>query len=376
MAKYRTTAFFILCVYVHSISAGKLGKELSHLAHGAFTHLFNHHYVPTQSFGCSLEERKRQLELFKYDLGIEYRVHTKKDDVKTERRALMYFHPWGFLGLPNKRHTQLMKSYDVLPGDVITFNFPDGVWKGPLPIFNTSLGQISDVLPAIYTLNYVLEKTNLEAVDLFGYSRGGAVAVNMIAVLNDTTGQFDTALASIGISKAQRERMLRVVQKGSIVLNCPLIDGNATLNGYNGAVRFLAKNVTKYKENGLQCLQSAKTLANLKLNVLIHFQHNDKRVLNVNEADLYAAFAKHNPDSTFLVLGNDGGHVHSQESLASAIHRFYKDIGAAHNSKRAEQYSGQITRSQSKAGKLLQPTLSEVEPLISEYHASCAKKKR
>ena len=269
--------------------AGPLGKRLSHMAHGALAHVFNHHYVPTHRFFCSDADRKKQYELFQYDLGIEYQVPADQTSSRVHRRAILYLHPWGVLALPNKRHAQLMRYYDVLPGDVITFNFPDGVWKGLVPIFNSSLGQLSDVLPAIYTLNYAVEKYKLEAVDLFGYSRGAAAAVNMLAVLNDKQGDYDKVLAQIGITSDHKTKILNVIKNGSVILNCPIIDANTTLNSYSKPMQFLARKLMSYKEDGLQALESAQLLSDLKLNVLLHFQHNDTRVTNLKESDLYRA---------------------------------------------------------------------------------------
>ncbi len=354
--------------------AGQLGKKISHIAHGALTHLFNYHYVPTQRFYCSQEECKKQYELFQYDLGVELQIPKEPNAPRAYRRAIMYLHPWGVLALPNKRHAQLMKHYDVLPGDVITFNFPDGVWKGPLPIWHSSLGQISDVMPAIYALNFAVEKLKLEAVDLFGYSRGAAVAVNMLAVLNDKQGKYDKALEQIGIMKSDRVRLLKLIQSGSVVLNCPIIDTNTTLNSYSKPVQFLARKLTNYKDDGLQALQSAQQLAGLNLKVLLHFQHNDTRVTNLKEADLYRAFAQYSPTSTYLVLGDDGGHTHSQEALVNSIHAFYKKAGAAYNAHRADAYEASDTKGLQ--GLLLQPTIENAEEIISSFHASCEKKKR
>lgn len=312
---------------------------------------------------CSVQEVAHQRKLFGYNLEIEYQHGCGHYYHKTANRAILYLHPWGFIGLPHKRSSDLLRYYNVLPGDVITFNFPDAGWRLPFPFFYSSFGQISDVLPALYALAYAYDHFEVNAIDIFGYSRGGAVAINMIAVLHDTHGTYDEALAYIGIDTNKRKKLLEIIQKGSLVLNCPLADTNATMQMYSPVIRKFFSKVTQYKADGLQAIQSVQKLGGLTLNILVHFQYHDKRVFNIKDGDLYSAFKHHNPETTFLVLGNDGGHTHTQETLANTIHTFYKTIGAA--------YDPHFIREDA-ATYLLQPAIEQAEHVIQEFYALCA----
>ncbi len=370
----RTLFFVAAMVGISTYAKTSLSKKISYFCKGAAVHVLNHTCPNIASHLCPLSEQQKQLKLFGYDLGIEYHTHSDNRVFKPEKRAIFYLHPWGVVGMPNKKHAHLLKLYDVLPGDIITFNFPDGVWRAPIPLWYSSLGQLSDVLPALYALSYAYDTFGLKAIDIFGYSRGGAVAVNMLAVLHNKTGTYDTALAEIGITATKRKQLIALIENGSVVLNCPLIDGNVTLKKYSRTVQFLARTFTNYKHDGLQALQSAQLLSDLKLRVLLHFQYNDTRVTNQKEAELYNAFAQCNPDATYLLLGNDGGHVHSHDALSKAIHIFYKQVGAAYDGQLVQAYEESTRNNSGSVARLLQPVVEESKNLITSFHRSCRKK--
>ncbi len=311
------------------------------------------------------KEIAHQQKLFGYNLEIEYQDGCGHRYHKTPGRAILYLHPWGFIGVPHKRSSDLLRYYNVLPGDVITFNFPDAGWRLPFPFVYSSFGQLSDVLPAIYTLAYAYDHFHIRAIDIFGYSRGGAVAINMIAVLNDKAGIYDEKLAALGIDGEKREKLLETIKKGSLVLNCPLVDTNATLTMYSAFIRTFFSRVTQYKVDGLQALQSARSLADLAMPVLLHFQYHDRRVFNIKDGELYCIFKHSNPDATFLVLGNDGGHVHTHVTLAQTIHTFYKKIGAAYDPRFASE------KNFTENAQLLAPSLEDAERVIQEFYTHC-----
>ncbi len=374
MIFFERIIFFAAAMMVSTCAETSFSKKISYFCKGAAVHVLNHTCPNLATRLCPLSEKQKQLKLFGYDLGIEYHTHSDNRFFKPEKRAIFYLHPWGVVGMPNKNHAHLLKLYDVLPGDLITFNFPDGIWRAPIPAWYSSLGQLSDVLPALYALNYATDTFDLKAIDLFGYSRGGAVAVNMLAVLHDKSGTYDAALAEIGITSAKRKQLIALVENGSVVLNCPLIDGNVTLKKYSRTIQFLAHTFTNYKHDGLQALQSAQLLSDLKLQVLLHFQYNDTRVTNQKEAELYNAFAQCKLNTTYLLLGNDGGHVHSHDALSKAIHLFYKHVGGAYDTQQLQAYEEFTRNNQGSIACLLQPSVEESKQIIASFHRSCRKK--
>ena len=366
MKYYKTNRIILFLSLMPIILFSKMTfkERFTFLRRGAKTHLL----LPEKSIkriGCSFEEINKQRRLFGYDLGIEYQYGCGHRYHKTQHRAILYLHPWGIFGIPHKGSADLLRYYHVLPGDVIVFNFPDGGWRNKFPLSYSSFGQLSDILPAIYVLYYAYENFGLEAVDLFGYSRGGAVAINMIAVLYDKTGQYDNQLAYIGIDVNKRMKLLEIIQRGSVVLNCPLADTNATFNMYSTRIKDFLYRITQYQTDGLQAIESAQLLKGLKLNVLIHYQYNDRRVFNIKDAEFYVIFKQLNPETTYLVLGNDGGHVHTQRALASTIHVFYKKIGGAYDPLWMQKKGIDTTI------ELLQPDYNQAAKVIGDYYSLC-----
>jgi hypothetical protein len=136
----------------------------------------------------------------------------------------------------------------------------------------------------------------------------------------------------------------------------------------------LVAQLTRYNPDGLEALASTKFLKGLKLNILIHFQHNDRVVTNVNDAIFYQRLADHNPGSTFVVLGNDGGHVHSHKALRNSIHTFRRIYGASYYQPYDDSYQeiheAIVKNIDLQAGVLLQP-LKQAERCIAAYYAAC-----
>ncbi len=328
-------------------------------------------YSPTWQRGAipTCADQNAQKNLFNYNLEIEHIVDANSAIQTNQNRPTLVLHGWG----DTKNIAKLLKGLcDVLPGNVITFNFHD---RGVIipKIHHSSLGQLHDVLPALYTLKWARDRLNITEIDLFGYSRGAATVLNMIAVLNDKTGTYDKDLARLDIYAQERNSLLSMIQRGCITLNCPLSNANMT-----AAFRFkeYAPNLLKafarvghYQIDGLQALQSAEKFDGLKLNILLHFQNNDTIVSNQNEAKLYNRLAKHNPKTTYVVLGDNGGHIHTHAALAHAVHTFRKQFGSSYDPEYDTQY--QATESLlTDANKLLQPG-KQAKHVIAQYYNKC-----
>ena len=110
--------------------------------------------------------RKEQRALFGYKLAIEHIKETNTKLQITPNRPTLYLHGWR----DYKNSAKVLKKYfDVLPGDVVTFNFPDG--NGLISLLRkTNFGQMGDVLPAVYVLKWIKDSLNPSAVDLFAVS--------------------------------------------------------------------------------------------------------------------------------------------------------------------------------------------------------------
>ena len=127
-------------------------------------------------------------QLFGYPLDIEYLEEANPLVTVVDKHPTLFLHGWG----GSKQDAFVLKyQYQVLPGVVVAFNFPDA--HGFLSILSkTNLGQLNDVMVALYVLKQIQERQCPKAIDIYGHSRGGAVAINMIVVLADSSGAYDS----------------------------------------------------------------------------------------------------------------------------------------------------------------------------------------
>lgn len=352
-----------------SIKASK--KDLfGWMLQGMGIYFFNK-YEPHWKKGVqpNILQKKEQRKLLHYKLQIEHIVDTNPDHQVNHHRPTIYLHGWG----DTKDSAKLLKAFcDVLPGDLITFNFRDhGVLLPKLGYAN--LGQLPDVLSTIYVLKWTRDTLQAKEVDLFGYSRGGATLLNTIAVLSDKSGSYDKELNQIGVTLKDRQELLRMIEKGCHVLDCPLTDSNVTVSEFmqSKSEFWIAalEAFTRHKRDGLQGLASAGTFKGLRLNMLLHFQHNDTIVSNKNEAELYNRLSLHNPLTTYLVLGNNGGHLHSHAALAHTIHAFKRMYGSSYDPSYALQYYDQKSHD-TYSNRLLRPGVG-VEKVIDRFYEQC-----
>jgi hypothetical protein len=369
---FKKTTYSPIVFKTNSLQKIITSKEniLSNIWKGLTIYLWDK-YLPTWQKGVSPtpEQKKEQRKLFHYNLRIEHVIDNDSNVQVNHQRPTIYFHGWG----DTKNSAKLLKAFtDVLPGDIVTFHFHDqGVIIPKLR--HANLGQLPDVLSGIYVLKWVKDMLNVPAVDLFGYSRGGATVLNLIAVLNDKKGLYDSALLRIGVDANERHALLTMIQNGCIVLNCPLTDMNTSvqerMKKYTPHILKALSRFTKYQPYGLQGLTSATTFEGLKLNILLHFQYHDTVVSNKNEAELYKILHEFNPKTTYLVLGNDGGHLHTHASLAQTIHTFKKMFGGSYDKQYDAQYNA-IKHCKPFGATLLQPG-KKVAQQISDYYDSC-----
>lgn len=325
----------------------------------------------------SEQEVARQKKLFGYDLSI---THIKDQSLATvhpeRKRVKLFVH--GFA--ENKNQAMVFSGhFGVISGDFVTFNLPDRVSFIP-PIINrwyhTSFGQINEILPTLYALNYLRAALELDGIDLIGYSRGAAVITNMLFVLFDTTGAYDQALASIGIDTEDRLALIQLLEQGSIVLTCPLRSMKkvfedhwivSKIPGHVAAIGY----ATKFKTDGMQPLESAHALSRFSIPLLIHYQHNDESVGSAYESEFYSALAERNSKDTFLLVGNDGGHTVLPKSLRNAVHTFYRQVGASYDMTRDMLYEKLLTTNAPEYRFLQKPAIHATKTLLQKLHAQC-----
>ena len=243
--------------------------------------------------------------LFPYDLEIQA-IKGKSDD----EPVMICFHGYG----SDKRVGRVVSSYPEISEHVVSFNFPDyQIQPNTRDPHKTAFGSIDELLPALYALKKCVVDAGVDRVSLYGFSAGGGAVVNTIAVLN--TERFDSSLSKVGITSTDKRAILEAIQKGDVILDCPLksIDEIIAFRGHNREFDILRG---RYRQNDLRPIDSLKHFENLSLNILVHFQVGDKALSNrdddlfIQRLRLYNALG-----NTCAVTGNDGGHLSYHASL-------------------------------------------------------------
>lgn len=218
-------------------------------------------------------------------------------------RTMVCFHGYG----GNFKIAHMIKNVGIVDATLISFNFPDyDILKRGYDHRQATFGTVEELLPALYVLKKSVVEGGLESIDLYGFSAGGGVAINLIAVLN--TSAYDARLQQIGIGDQEKKWLLAAIQKGVVILDTPLksVEEMMALRGVTPDMQFIAKN---YEENGFRPIDSLERLSGLSLDVILHFQEVDEILFNRDDAIFIERLKKANSrGSTAVVIDNDGGH--------------------------------------------------------------------
>lgn len=241
---------------------------------------------------------------FNYDLHLT--IFSGKND-----RVMVCFHGYG----DNYEIVSSLQKNKLVDATLVSFNFPEydiklGREYNPK---DATFGTINELLPALYVMKQMVIDQNLESIDLYGFSAGGGVLVNVISVLNTST--FDDELKKIGIGLEEKKKLLTAIQNGLVILDTPLksIEEIIDFRGSNEEFEILAKN---YRDNNLRPIDSLRHLKGLTLDILLHFQETDE-ILSNRDDEVYITLLKESlPEGKVtVIIGNDGGHMEPHISL-------------------------------------------------------------
>lgn len=301
-----------------------------------------------------LYETQEAINLLGFDPSITL-IRESDCAVVPSLRKTVYFHGFG----ANKEAAFDIKHYHGakrLPGDIVTFNFQDAN-NGAMNTSHSSLGQWNDIKVALYVLKKLHDSGEKE-VGITAHSRGGATAINMVAALINQAGRYDERLKALGIDAATRISIINMLQRGHVVLECPLIDVRAAIqnqitqssNSWFGAwivpsviveslayssavsVNYVAPLVLQeYRPWAEQARASAKEWKDANIPTIVHFQEKDEVLGNNYDIDFFNALETANgQDYTHFHKGDDGGHNSSFNSFADKRNRFLKDHGGSY----------------------------------------------
>lgn len=207
----------------------------------------------------------------------------------------------------------VVHSFGVIPDHLVSFNFPDYncVAKRYDPKKST-FGSIDELLPLLYILKKCVIDAGWQAVNLYGFSAGGGAVVNVLAVLNQNT--YEEQLKTIGISNAAKKQIIDAVQKGLIILDCPLksFDEIIALRGKDPELDILGQ---RYIKNNMRPIDAVQKLQGMQLTILLHFQNPDEILSNRDDKLFADRLTAANAGKTTIIYGNDGGHNSYHKSL-------------------------------------------------------------
>ena len=249
---------------------------------------------------------------FNYDLGV--RVIPAKNE---KAAATVCCHGYGH----SNAIIDAVHSFRQIDNHLVSFNFPDYncIAKRYDPS-KSSFGSIDELLPLLYIIKKCVIDAELESINLYGFSAGGGALVNALAVLNQNI--YQEQLKKIGIDSANKKKIIDAIQKGLIILDCPLksIEEIIALRGKDAEFEILSK---RYNANNMRPVDAIQKLHGMHLNILLHFQTVDE-ILGNRDDKLFVdrLNAANSGGQTRVILGNDGGH----NSYHASLWREYKKI--------------------------------------------------
>ena len=197
---------------------------------------------------------------------------------------------------------------------LVSFNFPDYDLHSRNKVTEkTTFGTIQEILPVLYMLKKIVVDGKIDTVDLYGFSAGGGAVVNALAILN--SDRYQKEVGAIGITTADRKKILHALQRGHIILNCPL-KTLSEIMALRGRTHEFAVFERRYKANGFTPVDALRGLDGLALKVLLHFQKPDEILSNRDDNIFVQNLRRYNAKGkTTVVIGSDGGHVSFHKSL-------------------------------------------------------------
>lgn len=249
---------------------------------------------------------------FDYDLNI-VQLPAKQPNAD----IMVCMHGYGSSG----RMIQKLRANRLITDTLVGFNFPDAGIVEEYDPDKTTFGSIQELLPAIYVLNKTIVDNNLNAINLYGFSAGGGVIINLIAVLNST--RYDSELESVGITQADKQRILNALQQGRIILDCPLksMDEILELRGHDGSMADPLYILTKrYRDNNLRPIDCLACWQGLALNVFLYFATPDEIIFNRDDELLIQRLKQVNvAGQTTIIQADEGGHNARHDALWQTV---------------------------------------------------------
>lgn len=247
---------------------------------------------------------------FSYDLGVKLVCSKAPSNSVT-----ICCHGYGH----NNQIVDTVSSFGTISGNLVGFNFPDYNITGDRDHRDSKFGSIDEILPLLFLIKYYACDLKLPAVNLYGFSAGAGAIVNALAVLNKQS--YLLRLSEIGITQKQITCMINALEKGHIILDCPLksVDEIIAFRGTSPELEAMRAN---YARNNMNPVEVLPQLAGLNLNIILNFQASDDVLSNRDNSIFIERLRKANSGITEVIIGSDGGHNSYHTSLWDA----YKNL--------------------------------------------------
>lgn len=209
----------------------------------------------------------------------------------------------------------VVHSYGIMKDHLVSFNFPDYGITDETNHTKAVYGSIKELLPLLYMLKRTVCDLGISRVNLYGFSAGGGAIINALAVLH--MHHYPEELKKIGITADNAQQILHAVERGLIVLECPLksMQEIIDLRGASKNLGILAKQFNRNKMNPIDAIAD---LAGLKLHLLVYFQNPDEIIGNRDDVLFIERLRKANQGITDAIIGSEGGHTTYHAALWKA----------------------------------------------------------
>jgi hypothetical protein len=219
-----------------------------------------------------------------------------------------------------------LEIQEFAPHHLVAFNFPNyGHGVNDQPAEELKFGTIWELEPLPRLLKTCVVDGNQERIHLYGFSAGGGAIVNTLAILWHY--RFADELESFGIGLKERDQIIRAVQKGTIALDLPIKSVDEVIIAHpEEATENLLSAAQNYIDNDLRPIDNLLKLEGIHLNILLHFQAND-RILTNRDDDLYCERLLHANKGglTHIVIGTEGIHAPCLPTILEAYRECFPD---------------------------------------------------
>ena len=247
---------------------------------------------------------------FSYDLGVK--VIPSKIQIN---EITICCHGYGH----SNKIVDIAHSYNTLPGHLIGFNFPDYNIRPEMDHAKSVYGTVDEILPLLYLLNYYACEVKTSTINLYGFSAGGGAIVNALAMLNHHL--HDERLQQLGISRDHKKQILNVLERGIIILDCPLksMEEVLAIKAKIPALEIILPNLhimaDRFAQNNMRPIDNLQLLAGLPVTILLHFQNPDEMTSNRDDALYIERLQKACDGKSHVVISSDGGHIGYHKGL-------------------------------------------------------------